>query len=78
MITHFDSSFAGHIDMDNVGYRGTPVNDRRFSNEERTITAISGDTVVVGATLLILTSLAHQSVRSHREAHHLETTLWKP
>ena len=34
MITHFDSSFAGHIDMDNVGYRGTPVNDRLFSNEE--------------------------------------------
>jgi alkanesulfonate monooxygenase SsuD/methylene tetrahydromethanopterin reductase-like flavin-dependent oxidoreductase (luciferase family) len=34
MITHFDSSFAGHIDMDNVGYAGTPVNDRRFSNEE--------------------------------------------
>ena len=34
MITHFDSSFAGHIDMDNVGYGGTPVNDRRFSNEE--------------------------------------------
>ena len=34
MITHFDSSFAGHIDMDNVRYRGTPVNDRLFSNEE--------------------------------------------
>jgi len=34
VITHFDSSFAGHIDMDNVGYRGTPVNDRWFSNEE--------------------------------------------
>ena len=34
MITHFDSSFAGHIDIDNVGYGGTPVNDRWFSNEE--------------------------------------------
>jgi alkanesulfonate monooxygenase SsuD/methylene tetrahydromethanopterin reductase-like flavin-dependent oxidoreductase (luciferase family) len=34
LITHFDSSFAGHIDMDNVGYGGTPVNDRLFSNEE--------------------------------------------
>ncbi len=33
MITHFDSSFAGHVDMDNVGYCGTPVNDRWFSNE---------------------------------------------
>src|SRR5919109_1396703 len=33
MITQFDSSFAGHIDMDNVGYRGTPVNDRWFPNE---------------------------------------------
>ena len=33
MITKFDSLFAGHVDMDNVGYGGTPVNDRRFSNE---------------------------------------------
>jgi alkanesulfonate monooxygenase SsuD/methylene tetrahydromethanopterin reductase-like flavin-dependent oxidoreductase (luciferase family) len=33
MITKFDSLFAGHIDMDNVGYAGTAVNDRRFSNE---------------------------------------------
>jgi alkanesulfonate monooxygenase SsuD/methylene tetrahydromethanopterin reductase-like flavin-dependent oxidoreductase (luciferase family) len=34
MITKFDSLFAGHIDMENAGYGGTPVNDRRFSNEE--------------------------------------------
>ena len=33
MITKFDSLFAGHIDMDAVGYAGTAVNDRRFSNE---------------------------------------------
>ncbi|MDH3604436.1 MAG: LLM class flavin-dependent oxidoreductase, partial [Candidatus Tectomicrobia bacterium] len=34
MITTFDSSYAGHIDMENVGYGGTPVNDRWFSNEQ--------------------------------------------
>jgi alkanesulfonate monooxygenase SsuD/methylene tetrahydromethanopterin reductase-like flavin-dependent oxidoreductase (luciferase family) len=34
MITKFDSLFAGHIDLDNVGYGGTPVNDRRFPNEK--------------------------------------------
>ena len=34
MITKFDSLFAGHIDMDNVGYGGVPVNDRRFPNEK--------------------------------------------
>ncbi len=34
MITKFDSLFAGHVDMDNVGYAGTAVNDRRFSNEQ--------------------------------------------
>lgn len=34
MITTFDSSYAGHIDMDNVGYAGTPVNDRWFANEQ--------------------------------------------
>jgi len=33
MITKFDSLFAGHIDMENVGYGGTAVNDRRFPNE---------------------------------------------
>jgi alkanesulfonate monooxygenase SsuD/methylene tetrahydromethanopterin reductase-like flavin-dependent oxidoreductase (luciferase family) len=33
MITKFDSLFAGHIDMDNAGYAGTAVNDRRFPNE---------------------------------------------
>jgi alkanesulfonate monooxygenase SsuD/methylene tetrahydromethanopterin reductase-like flavin-dependent oxidoreductase (luciferase family) len=33
MITKFDSLFAGHVDMDNAGYEGTPVNDRRFPNE---------------------------------------------
>jgi alkanesulfonate monooxygenase SsuD/methylene tetrahydromethanopterin reductase-like flavin-dependent oxidoreductase (luciferase family) len=33
MITKFDSLFAGHIDMDNVGYGGTAVNARRFPNE---------------------------------------------
>ena len=34
MITKFDSSYAGHIDMENLGYGGTPVNDRRYSNEQ--------------------------------------------
>jgi alkanesulfonate monooxygenase SsuD/methylene tetrahydromethanopterin reductase-like flavin-dependent oxidoreductase (luciferase family) len=33
MITKFDSLFAGHIDMDDVGYGGVPVNERRFGNE---------------------------------------------
>jgi alkanesulfonate monooxygenase SsuD/methylene tetrahydromethanopterin reductase-like flavin-dependent oxidoreductase (luciferase family) len=36
MITKFDSLFAGHVDMGNVGYGGTAVNDRRFSNEHLT------------------------------------------
>ena len=33
MITKFDSLYAGHVDMDNVGYGGTAVNDRTFSDE---------------------------------------------
>ena len=33
MITKFDTLFAGHVDMTNVGYAGTPVNDRNFSND---------------------------------------------
>ena len=34
MIKQFDSSYAGHIDMENVGYLGTPVNSRRYSNDQ--------------------------------------------
>ena len=32
MITKFDSLFAGHADLDNVGYAGTPINERRYPN----------------------------------------------
>jgi alkanesulfonate monooxygenase SsuD/methylene tetrahydromethanopterin reductase-like flavin-dependent oxidoreductase (luciferase family) len=30
MITKFDSLYAGHTDLDNVGYGGTPINARRY------------------------------------------------
>jgi len=33
MITKFGSLFAGHVDLDNIGLEGTPVNDRRYSND---------------------------------------------
>ena len=33
MITQFDSSYVGHVDMENVGYAGTPINDRFYSND---------------------------------------------
>ena len=33
MITKFDSLYAGHVDMENVGYGGTAVNDRRLPDE---------------------------------------------
>ena len=33
MITKFDSLFAGHVDMEDVGYNGTPVNDRSYTDE---------------------------------------------
>jgi len=33
LITTFDSSFAGFVDIENAGYAGTPVNDRFYSNE---------------------------------------------
>ena len=34
MIKQFDSSYAGHIDLENVGYLGTPINSRRYGNEQ--------------------------------------------
>jgi alkanesulfonate monooxygenase SsuD/methylene tetrahydromethanopterin reductase-like flavin-dependent oxidoreductase (luciferase family) len=33
MITKFDSLYAGHVDLENVGYGGTPINERRYPNE---------------------------------------------
>ena len=33
MITKFDSLYAGHVDMDDIGYAGTAVNDRIFNND---------------------------------------------
>ena len=33
MITKFGSLYAGHVDMDDVGYAGTPVNERSFSDD---------------------------------------------
>jgi alkanesulfonate monooxygenase SsuD/methylene tetrahydromethanopterin reductase-like flavin-dependent oxidoreductase (luciferase family) len=32
MITKFDSLYAGHVDLDDVGYGGTPINARRYDN----------------------------------------------
>src|SRR5437667_12785430 len=34
MITKFDSSYYGSVDMENLGYTGTPINERRYSKEQ--------------------------------------------
>lgn len=34
MITKFDSSYVGTVDMENCGYLGTPINDRRYTNQQ--------------------------------------------
>ena len=34
MITKFDSSYYGTVDMENLGYKGTPINERCYSKEE--------------------------------------------
>ena len=34
MITKFDSSYYGTADMENLGYAGTPINERRYSKEQ--------------------------------------------
>ena len=33
MITQFGSLYAGHVDMDDLGYAGMPVNERSYSDE---------------------------------------------
>jgi hypothetical protein len=32
MITKFDSSYYGTVDMETLGYAGTPINERRFAS----------------------------------------------
>lgn len=34
MIKYFDSSYVGTVDMENLGYTGTPINDRWYSRQE--------------------------------------------
>src|SRR3954451_4751213 len=34
MITKFDSSYYGTADMENLGYKGTPINERNYSQKE--------------------------------------------
>ena len=31
MITKFDSSYYGTADLENLGYNGAPINERRYS-----------------------------------------------
>src|SRR5215472_12650922 len=33
MITKFDSSYVGSVDLENPGYLGTPINNRWYSND---------------------------------------------
>ena len=49
MITKFDSLFAGHIDMDNIGYGGIPVNDRVLDNE--TLSGVIDKTTAIAKTM---------------------------
>ena len=34
MITRFGTLFAGHVDLDDIGFDATPVNDRWLSDEK--------------------------------------------
>ncbi|MFQ5962316.1 MAG: LLM class flavin-dependent oxidoreductase, partial [Candidatus Methylomirabilales bacterium] len=41
----FNTLYIGHVDMDSIGLRGTPANDRRFPNEHL-ITAFDKATAI--------------------------------
>ena len=47
MITKFDSLFAGHVDMENVGYAGTAVNDRWFDNSHLSTAFEKGEAIAI-------------------------------
>ena len=42
MITKFDSLYAGHTDLENCGYAGTPINERRYANAASGHHAVQG------------------------------------
>ena len=46
MITEFGSLYAGHLDMDDIGYAGTPVNERSFSDEELAMAFPNSEAIV--------------------------------
>ena len=47
MITRFGSLYAGHVDLDDVGYDATPVNDRRLSDEKLTSVFLKAQAIAV-------------------------------
>ena len=49
MITKFDSLYAGHVDMTNVGYGGTAVNDRAFDNDH--LSTVFAKTEAIATTM---------------------------
>ena len=49
MITKFDSLYAGHVDMTNVGYGGTAVNDRVFDNDH--LSTVFDKTAAIATTM---------------------------
>ncbi|MCH8897903.1 MAG: LLM class flavin-dependent oxidoreductase [Chloroflexi bacterium] len=49
MITKFDSLFAGHVDMEDIGYAGTAVNDRFFENDH--LTTVFDKSVAIAQTM---------------------------
>ncbi len=49
MITKFDSMYAGHVDMTDVGYGGEPVNDRKFDNDH--LMTVFGKAEAIAKTL---------------------------
>src|SRR5437870_13503913 len=45
MITKFDSLYAGHVDMDDIGYGGAAVNSRVFPTEHTVTTYANARTL---------------------------------
>ena len=49
MINRFGSLFAGHIDLDDMGFDATPANDRFYSNER--LASVFGKTDAIATTM---------------------------
>lgn len=69
MITRFGSLYAGHVDLDNIGFEGTPVNDRWLSDEHLATVLDKAEAIVTTMDRLGYSTFRAAEHRLQREGY---------